>query len=69
MVRASTGEAPPKAATGFFGRLQARMEEIQRQADEQAKRQIRNDPNAADGRGGNSPPSPGNREDRRRRKK
>ena len=31
--------------------MMARVEEIKKQADEQSKRQIRNDPGPADGRG------------------
>ncbi|MCZ2344316.1 MAG: membrane protein insertase YidC [Bacteroidales bacterium] len=38
----------PPARTGFMGRLMAKMEEMQKQADEQAKRQIRNDPSVGD---------------------
>jgi membrane protein insertase Oxa1/YidC/SpoIIIJ len=68
---------PPEGSTpktqGLLGRLrkavQERMEELQRQADEQSKRQIRNDPTPG------SPSSPGTpdqqprRDDRRDKKK
>ena len=39
-----SGPVAPTAPTGLMGRMRAKMEEMQRQADEQAKRQIRNTP-------------------------
>ena len=43
----------PAAPTGFMGRMRSKMEELQKQADEQAKRQIRNDhPGNGTGTGG-----------------
>ena len=47
---------------------------MQKKAEEQSKRQIRNDPNRPDAGGGNQPPGQGdtpgnNRRDRRKRKR
>ena len=41
----------PPAKPGFMGRMMARVEEIKKQADEQSKRQIRNDRGPENGRG------------------
>jgi YidC/Oxa1 family membrane protein insertase len=63
------GKGPePDKPKGFFGRMKEavreKVEEMKRQADEQSKRQIRNEPREQDqGQGG------GNREQRRRDKK
>ena len=46
--RKESASAPP--ATGFMARMRAKLEETQRLADEQAKRQIRNKPLPDDGR-------------------
>lgn len=51
------------ARTGLMGKLMAKMEEIQKQADEQAKRQIRNDP--TDGTRG---PDRGRRDKKRKKR-
>ncbi|MBP3960992.1 YidC/Oxa1 family insertase periplasmic-domain containing protein [Gemmata sp. G18] len=57
--------AAQQKSKGLLGRLrerlQAKMEEMQRQADEQAKRQIRNDPNRPNG----TTPAPGTGPDNR----
>jgi hypothetical protein len=47
---AAAPSGPAPAPTGFLGRLKAKVEEMQRQADEQAKRQIRNEPRDGDGK-------------------
>ena len=61
---------------GFVGRLRERlkkrMEEMQQRADEQSKRQIRNDPNRPDA--GGQPPGPGgdtgtNRRDKKKKRR
>ncbi|MBN9118799.1 MAG: YidC/Oxa1 family insertase periplasmic-domain containing protein [Planctomycetes bacterium] len=68
---AAVAEAQQKSK-GFLGRLrealQKKMEEMQKAADEQAKRQIRNDPNRPDG-GPGPGGDQGNRRDRDRDKK
>jgi YidC/Oxa1 family membrane protein insertase len=71
-------DAGPPKPKGLLGRLrealQKRMEEMQRQADEQAKRQIRNQPERggqppAQGGGGGGGGGPPRRDDRRDKKK
>ena len=47
---AKSGPAEKPDRSGFMGRLRTKMEELQKQADEQSKRQIRND-RPADGSG------------------
>jgi YidC/Oxa1 family membrane protein insertase len=69
--QASDAPAKPK---GMFGRLreamQKRIDEMKRHADEQSKRQIRNDKNAPDQGSGQAPgPNPNRRDDRRDKKK
>jgi membrane protein insertase Oxa1/YidC/SpoIIIJ len=71
-AQAAVEKARAEKPKGFFGRLrqalQEKMEEIQKQADEQAKRQIRNDPNRPDD-GTNGPPGGNNQQRRDRDKK
>lgn len=77
-AKAAIEKARAEKPKGFFGKLrrafQEKMEEMQRKADEQSKRQIRNDPNRPDGDsggpggGGNGPPRR-DKDKKKRRKK
>lgn len=60
----ATGGTHAPKRTGFMGKLMAKMEEIQKQADEQAKRQIRNDPRTE----GTDRPDAGNRNKKRKKR-
>ena len=47
--KAATGPAvPPAGPPGFMGRMKAKIDEIQRQAEQQSERQIRNGPPGSD---------------------
>lgn len=74
-AQAAIEAARAQKPKGFLGRLrealQKKMEEMQKRADEQSRRQIRNDPNRPDG---GAPPGPGGggqgpRRDRDKKKK